>query len=104
MNSHSHRYFPLQIPGYLTSQNPYFGCTVGRVANRIANGRFLLDEVEYKLSINNGDNHLHGGNIGFDKCIWQAYVHQDGRVTFTHSSPHMEENYPGHLFTQVTYT
>ena len=91
------------MTGYLSSQNPYFGCTVGRVANRIAKGRFLLDEVEYQLPINNGDNHLHGGNIGFDKFLWQAYVHHDGQVTFTHSSPHMEEGYPGHLFTQVTY-
>lgn len=94
----------LFFAGYLNERNPYFGATVGRVANRIAKGRFRLDGVEYQLAINNGENHLHGGTIGFDKRVWQAYAHQDGRVTFTYSSPHMEEGYPGHVHTQVTYT
>lgn len=88
----------------LKGRNPYFGSTVGRVANRIAKGRFRLDGVEYRLATNNGDNHLHGGNVGFDKVHWQPYVHDDGSVTFTYSSPHMEEGYPGHLYAQVTYT
>lgn len=88
----------------MKSENPYFGSTIGRVANRIAKGRFHIDSIEYQLATNNDDNHLHGGNVGFDKVVWQAYTHQDGRITFTHSSPHMEEGYPGHLFCQVTYT
>lgn len=53
-------------PGY-TRKHPFFGAVVGRVANRIANGRFTLDGKEYQLFLNNGPNSLHGGAKGFDK-------------------------------------
>jgi len=59
------------LDGYLAG-HPYFGCTAGRVANRIANGKFTLGEVEYTLATNNGPNHLHGGEKGFDKKVWDV--------------------------------
>src|SRR5215217_2378933 len=95
------------LDGYLSTGNPYFGCITGRYANRIDEGRFTLDGVTYQLAINNPPNHLHGGNVGFDKRVWAAEVVKGKRfvgVRFHRVSPDNEENYPGALDTTVTYT
>ena len=95
------------LKGYLGG-HPYFGATVGRVANRIAKGKFTLDGKEYKLATNNGPNALHGGEKGFDKVVWKAepVETKDGAaaVKFTYISPDGEEGYPGTLTVTVTYT
>jgi aldose 1-epimerase len=91
------------LEGYLAG-HPYFGCTVGRVANRIANGRFTLDGKTYQLAINNGPNSLHGGIKGFDKVIWKAEPQSGAAVKFTHTSPDGDENYPGKLDVEVVMT
>jgi aldose 1-epimerase len=91
---------------YETS-SPFFGATAGRVANRIAGGKFTLNGVEYKLVTNNGPNHLHGGTKGIDKFVWtaEAMPSSDGpAVKFTHHNPDMHEGYPGNLDIVVTYT
>jgi len=87
--------------------NPFFGCIVGRYANRIANGKFKLDDVEYNLAINDGPNSLHGGLKGFDKVVWQVQelMSEDGpALKLTYTSPDGEEGYPGNLKCSVTYT
>jgi aldose 1-epimerase len=89
------------------SGHPYFGATIGRVANRIAKGKFRLDGREYTLATNNGPNHLHGGVRGFDKRVWKAQtVPATGgaAVKFTYTSVDMEEGYPGTLTATVVYT
>lgn len=85
----------------------YFGAICGRVANRIAGGRFHLDGTDYTLAVNNGPNHLHGGKIGFDRHLWTATVAEQPEapsVTFSRRSPDGEEGYPGNLDIAVTYT
>jgi aldose 1-epimerase len=86
---------------------PYFGATVGRVANRVAKGRFTLDGKTYKLAVNNGPNSLHGGVKGFDKRVWKATpasVENGSAVKFTYLSKDGEEGYPGSLNVTVVYT
>jgi aldose 1-epimerase len=88
-------------------RHPYFGSTVGRFCNRIAKGKFTLDDKEYTLATNNDPNHLHGGDAGFDKQVWKAEeVETDEAVgvKFTRRSPDGEEGYPGNLDVTVVYT
>jgi aldose 1-epimerase len=85
----------------------YFGVTVGRYANRIKNGEFILDGKTYRLAKNNGPNSLHGGTRGFDKVVWRIDHITSGKtagVRFSYVSPDGEEGYPGTLHVSVTYS
>ena len=87
--------------------SPYFGCITGRYANRIAKGKFTLDGKTYTLAVNNGPNHLHGGEVGFNKKIWKAAATVESGVPtlkLEYVSPDGEEGYPGSLSTVVTYS
>ncbi|XP_043228045.1 galactose mutarotase-like [Amphibalanus amphitrite] len=88
--------------GYLAATSRFFGCTVGRVANRIAGATFTLNGQTYQLTQNRPPLHLHGGERGFDRQLWGSHVAGDS-VTFTYISPDGEEGYPGQLTTHVTY-
>lgn len=93
-----------RLDGYL-KEHPFFGAIIGRYGNRIAKGRFSLGGQTYTLATNNGPNHLHGGNKGFDKVAWRAEpVAGRNALTFTRTSPDGEEGYPGTLTVEVTYT
>ena len=91
---------------YLAGNPSYLGCTVGRVANRTARGRFQLDGKKYKLAVNNGPHHLHGGLRGFDKVVWSAEIvkGREAALAFTYLSRHGEEGYPGNLDVTVLMT
>lgn len=101
------------VHGY-SSLDPYlkgtafFGCTVGRYANRIAKGKFTIRGKEYSLAINNEPNHLHGGFVGFDKRVWGADPNLSNEggpsVSFSYRSVDGEEGYPGNVTVKVTYT
>ncbi|MCH2595231.1 MAG: galactose-1-epimerase, partial [Pirellulales bacterium] len=81
--------------GYESEANQHFGCTTGRYANRICQGKFTLDGKDYQLAINNGPNHLHGGpQRGLDKVAWQAKPFDQG-ICYSYPSPNGEEGFPG---------
>lgn len=83
------------------------GVIVGRFANRIAAGRFHLDGVDYQLATNNPPNHLHGGEGGFQRALWQGEVEDSLEglgVRFTHTSADGEDGYPGEVRVEVRYT
>ena len=85
-------------------QNPFFlGCTVGRYANRIANGSFSLDGKNYLVTTNEGTNCLHGGKTGLHTKNW-SYELKDNSVIFSTSSLDGENGFPGYLTVSVTYT
>lgn len=92
---------------HYVERNPFFGALVGRYGNRIADAEFTLNEVQYSLAKNNGENHLHGGQKGFDKVVWKASPKEDKdfvALKLSYTSKHMEEGYPGNLDVLVTYT
>lgn len=94
------------LPPY-EERHPYFGTITGRVANRIARGRFSLDGRTYSLATNNGPNHLHGGIHGFDRAVWRASTKTSpgsASVILTHASPDGDEGYPGEVSAKVIYT
>jgi aldose 1-epimerase len=94
------------VSGYEGDDNQYFGCTTGRVCNRIAKGKFTINGTEYTLATNNDPNHLHGGNDkALSKQVWKATPACGKQaVTFSLTSPDGEEGYPGNLSIKVTYT
>lgn len=95
------------IDNLMSNRGPYYGAIVGRFANRIGGGKFVLDGKEHTLAQNNGCNALHGGIQGFDQKNWTAeefgYSVASG-VKFSLISPHGDEGYPGELHVDVTYT
>lgn len=86
--------------------DPFGGASIGRFANRIANGKFTLDGIEYTLPINNPPNTLHGGRNGWFSKVWKSEIVEDEQpaVKFSYVSPDMEEGFPGTVVISVTYT
>ncbi len=84
--------------------HPYFGAIIGRYGNRIADGEFEIDGTNYELATNDGNNHLHGGDQGFDKVLWDAEISGDNSLTLSYLSEDGEEGYPGNLEITVIYS
>jgi aldose 1-epimerase len=96
------------VAGYESDDNQYFGCTTGRVCNRIGDAQFEIDGQTYKLTANDGKNTLHGGGTrSLDKVVWEGEI--DGSdptqaaVTFTYFSPDGEEGFPGNVHFSVRF-
>ena len=89
------------------TKNPYFGALIGRYGNRIAKGKFSIDDKNYNLATNNDVNHLHGGFKGFDKVLWdvdEILGDSSASLVLKYMSSDMEEGYPGNLNVKVIYT
>jgi aldose 1-epimerase len=92
------------IGEYVKGNGPYMGAVCGRSANRIAKGKFTLDDKTYSLAVNNGPNALHGGLEGFNKKVWDVIKTASDSVKLQYISADGEEGYPGKLTVEVTYT
>ncbi|WP_348823706.1 aldose epimerase family protein [Flavobacterium aestuarii] len=96
------------LEGYLQSFHldgaPYFGAIVGRFAGRIHNSSFELNGQKILLNKNNNGNSLHGGTVGFSQKVWTVAKVTGSAITLSYTSPASEENYPGSLTVEVTYT
>lgn len=92
------------IDGFVNSTEPFFGATIGRYANRIANGKFTLDGKTYSLPLNNGYNTLHGGTKGFHHQVWTAQKLGDTALQLEYESKDQEEGFPGNLKVKLIYT
>lgn len=93
-----------RVEEYLNSTERYFGATIGRFANRIAKGKFTIDNKHHASSLNDGPNTLHGGKEGFSEVFWDAVMPDDHTIRFSRLSKDGEEGFPGNLDVQVTYT
>ncbi len=91
------------IDDYLNGNEQYFGATIGRYGNRVAKGAFTLDNLQYKLPINNPPNSLHGGTKGFSSKVWNAVQKGKSELELTLISPDMDEGYPGELKVMLKY-
>ena len=92
-----------KLDDYINTNEQYFGAAIGRYGNRIAKGLFKLDNLQYKLSINNSPNSLHGGVKGFSSKVWDATQNGENELELTLVSPDMEEGYPGELKVMIIY-
>lgn len=92
------------VEAYKNSTEPYFGATIGRYGNRIANGKFSIDGTEYTLFKNNGAHTLHGGKKGYQYVVWDAQQPNDHTLVLNYLSKDMEEGYPGNVNVKVTYS
>ena len=88
---------------YLNGPENYFGCLVGRYGNRIGQGTFEIDGQSYSLATNNNENHLHGGDKGYNQVVWNANQPDLQTLELSYLSPDGEEGYPGNLSIRVVY-
>lgn len=92
------------LKGYQDADERYYGATVGRYANRIAKGKFILEGREYQLATNIGPNSLHGGVKGFQDVVWDAVQPKENCIELYYTSPDGAEGFPGNLDVKVVYT
>ena len=84
-------------------EGTYFGATVGRCANRIADAKIEIDGVVYELDANDNENTLHSGTHSMGKKVWSVKEHTEDKIVFTYTSAHLEQGFPGTAVCDVTY-
>ncbi|MEJ7672673.1 MAG: aldose epimerase family protein [Chitinophagaceae bacterium] len=91
------------ITNYVNAHSPYYGATIGRYANRIAEGKLKMDDKIYPLTINNNGHTNHGGKNGFNNKIWKVVRVTNNTVELSYLSKDLEEGFPGNLSVKVIY-
>ena len=91
------------VTGY-EEHGSYFGATVGRNGNRIANSQMVINGKVWKIEANEKGNNLYSGKNGFNSRMWKVAKSSDTSITFSHYSPQEEQGFPGNMDVEVTYT
>ncbi len=91
------------IDAYINNTETFYGALIGRYGNRICKGQFVIEEDTFKLDINDGENSLHGGSMGFHKQIWDAKQLAENKLELTYKSVDGEQGYPGNVDIKVVY-
>ncbi len=91
------------IDSYINNTETFFGALIGRYGNRIGKGQFVIEEDTFKLDINDGENSLHGGSLGFHKQVWDAKQVGENKLELTYTSADGEQGYPGTAEIKVVY-
>lgn len=91
----------------MIEHRPFYGATIGRVAGRITNGEFSIDDNDYQIDVNEGTNMLHGGPNGLDTKLWNVEIEQkssEASLIFSYESPAGENGFPGNMAVNVQYS
>ncbi len=91
------------LDAYINNTETFYGALIGRYGNRICKGQFVIEEDTFKLNINDGENSLHGGSLGFHKQVWDANQIGENKLELTYKSVDGEEGYPGNVDIKVVY-
>ncbi|QIH77581.1 galactose-1-epimerase [Macrococcoides canis] len=92
-----------EVQAYIENDSTYFGAVIGRNANRIKDSEFTIEGTKYQVEANDGEHNLHSGSDGYNTRVWDVVSHNKQSITFSLTSPHLDQGFPGELNMEVSY-